>query len=356
MLFWEMGSLLTLLILLKLSRGAVVRQKLRRYDYLSGEFFALDPDDVENLSSVTSRLQSVSATMDGLSVGKRLSAIRGAMDSFFADVKIASDINQIDANGVSAEWVLTGNIDPQKRFLYIHGGAFCAGSPQSHRSITSRLSEVTGSAVLSIDYRLMPENDRQDAMLDCRNTYRFLLDNGPDGRTPAKTVFIGGDSAGGNLTLSLMAWLRDSGWQVPHAVVALSPLTDSTLDSPSFTDNFSSDLILKTLFKLLNRVPSFLYGLLFFLTNKISIHDPSVSPLLGDLSKMPPLLIQVSDNEMLFDDACRYANKAREAGSPVCLQRWQSMPHVFQIFHPSLRSATRALDEIAQFCQKHSAS
>ena len=68
---------------------------------------------------------------------------------------------------------------------------------------------------------------------------------------------------------------------------------------------------------------------------------------------MPPLLIQVSESEMLFDDARRYVNKAREAGSTAYLQRWESMPHVFQIFHPELRSATLAIDEVAKFCQMY---
>ncbi len=356
MLFWEIVSLGILVTLLKQSRRAALRQSLRRYDYASGEYFPIDPEDIDDLSSIISRLQSVSSSMTKLSFEKRLSAVRGAMDSFFADAQITSDVKIVDALGVQAEWVQAGNIDPRKRFLYIHGGAFCAGSPSSHRSITSRLSEITCSAVLSIDYRLMPENSRHDSMCDCRTAYQFLLDNGPDGKTPAETMFIGGDSAGGNLALSLTAWLRDSERRVPDAVVALSPLTDSNLDSPSFTQNYASDVILKTLLQLLNRIPRLLYGLFFFLLNKIPIHNPSVSPLLGDLSNMPPLLIQVSDSEMLFDDARRYVNKATEAGSPVKLQQWQAMPHVFQIFHPDLRSATRALDEIAKFCQTHSSS
>ena len=354
MLLWVLGSFAILFLLLRQSRDGGIRQTLRRYDYSSGAVFALDSDDARNLSSIVARLQTVSASMNGLSFEKRLNAVRVVMNSFFADIEVTSDRIPVNLDGLPAEWVLARRIDARKRFLYIHGGAFCAGSPNSHRSITSRLSEAIGCAVLAIDYRLMPENSRQDAMLDCRAAYQFLLDNGPDGSNPADAIFIGGDSAGGNLTLSLTAWLRDAGSQMPNAVIALSPLTDSTLDSPSFRNNYRSDVILKTLFRLLNRVPRALYGSFFFLANKISVSNPSVSPLLGDLSKMPPLLIQVSESEMLFDDARRYVNKAREAGSPAYLQRWESMPHVFQIFHPHLRSATLALDEVAKFCQTHS--
>ena len=151
MLFWEIVSLGILVTLLKQSRRAALRQSLRRYDYASGEYFPIDPEDIDDLSSIISRLQSVSSSMTKLSFEKRLSAVRGAMDSFFADAQITSDVKIVDALGVQAEWVQAGNIDPRKRFLYIHGGAFCAGSPSSHRSITSRLSEITCSAVLSTE-------------------------------------------------------------------------------------------------------------------------------------------------------------------------------------------------------------
>jgi acetyl esterase/lipase len=104
---------------------------------------------------------------------------------------------------------------------HIHGGAF-DGRPKSHRRLTTKFSEITGGAVLAIDYRLMPENRRMDGIGDCRTAYRWLLENGPDGRSPATKVWVAGDSAGGNLTLSLIAWVRDAGLRPPDAGCAFA--------------------------------------------------------------------------------------------------------------------------------------
>ena len=91
--------------------------------------------------------------------------------------------------------------------------------------------------MLAIDYRLMPEHPRRAGIEDCRTAYRWMLEHGPDGAAPAQAVFVAGDSAGGNLTLSLIAWVRDQGLRAPDAAVALSPLTDATLASPSLRTN-----------------------------------------------------------------------------------------------------------------------
>ncbi len=128
-----------------------------------------------------------------------------------------------NAGGVPAEWVIAPGADSDRRVLYIHGGGFVTGSPQSHRTITSKFSEVSGCAVLAIDYRLMPEHHHSDCVEDCRTAYRWILGNGPDGAGEIRQLFIGGDSAGGNLCLSLIAWIRDKKLRAPEAAVALSP-------------------------------------------------------------------------------------------------------------------------------------
>jgi len=74
-----------------------------------------------------------------------------------------------------------------------------------------------------------------------------------------------------------------------------------------------------------------------------------LSPIMADLHKLPPMLIQVGKDEMLFDDSVRYAEKARRAGGNVTLQSWSHVPHVFQIFDHMLPEANDALDEVAAF-------
>jgi acetyl esterase/lipase len=125
--------------------------------------------------------------------------------------KIDSEVRPVDVDGVRAEWVIAPNVIPGHRLLYIHGGAYVMGSPKSHRPIASRFSEATKAAVLSIDYRLMPESKRIDGVEDCRNAYQWIMENGPDGPSQVRKLIVAGDSSGGNMVLSIIAWARDQG-------------------------------------------------------------------------------------------------------------------------------------------------
>jgi acetyl esterase/lipase len=233
--------------------------------------------------------------------------------------------------------------------LYIHGGAFIAGSPNSHRSVTSRYSEIANAAVLAIDYRLMPENQRREGIEDCKTAYRWILENGPDGPAPPATLFMGGDSAGGNLSLVMAAWARDENLRAADAVTALSPLTDSTYSGSSIRENLPTDAMLGPLFGALIKIPKPVLSWIFVIENRIRPSDPVVSPVFGELSGLPPTLLQVSEAEMLFDDSRRYVNKARAAGSPVRLQSWAGLLHVWQIFQPEVPEAREAFDRLGEF-------
>ncbi len=303
----------------------------------------------EQSKGVLRQLGELRAKLDGAPRTGRLRALRQAMDEAFGARQLDVRIEPVDADGVRGEWVLAPHADSTRRTLYIHGGAFFVGSPRSHRTLTSRIAQLTGGAVLALDYRLMPEHRRLAGVEDCRTAYRWLLDNGPDGAQPASSVFVGGDSAGGNLTLSLIAWVRDHGLRAPDAAFAFSPATDATFGSPSLKANRATDVMLGPMLGGLTKVPSavLLWG--SFYGARMSPRNPVVSPLLGKLSGLPPLLVQASRSEMLLDDARRYVNKARAAGSPVRLQTWGDMVHVWQIFSPELPEAEQALGELGKF-------
>ncbi len=321
---------------------------LSAFDRPAGERFGADgPSD--ELRAVVASLDRVRELLRGVPRRERLAVLRRHLDELFAGRTFDVRITPVDAGGVRGEWVVAPGADPSRRMLYVHGGAFMMGSPRSHRTLTSRLAQLTGGAVFAVDYRLMPEHPRRAGIDDCRRAYRWLLDHGPDGAGPASAVFVGGDSAGGNLALSLLQWVRDTGLRAPDAAVALSPLTDATLASPSLRRNVRTDPMLGPLFGALARVPSTLLLWSSWRRTGIKPCDPVVSPLRGDLSRLPPTLLQVSDAEMLFDDSQRYANRAQAAGSPVRLQRWAHMVHVWQIFDPELPEARAALDEIGRF-------
>jgi acetyl esterase/lipase len=287
----------------------------------------------------------------GLSRQQRLVFMRKYLDDMGRRKAWNSEFKPVNAGGVSAEWVLADGANSSKRVLYIHGGAFIAGSPLSHRSITSRFSGISGAAVLAIDYRLMPEHSRRAGIEDCRNAYRWILDNGPQGPEPVSQLVIGGDSAGGNLTLSLAGWVRDEGLRPADAVVALSPTVDATFTSPSIAANVKTDVMLGPLFSVILKIPAPIRRWLFVIENRMNPANPLVSPIFGDLAGLPPTLIQVSEAEMLLDDARRYVNKARAHGTHAQVQSWGHMMHVWQIYYPEVREASEAWEEIRKFLQ-----
>ena len=299
--------------------------------------------------TVIASLGGIATTVRNTPRRQHLGLLRSYMDSFSAERRFDAQFIPVDAGGVPAEWVLAPGANGARRTLYIHGGAWIMGSPLSHRAITSKFSEITGGAVLAIDYRLMPEHSRMAGIEDCRVAYRWMLEHGPAEVAPANAVFVAGDSAGGNLTLSLVAWVRDQRLRAPDAAVALSPATDGTLGSPSLRSNIPTDAMLGPLFGPLARVPRSALLWLAWLRHRIRPNHPLVSPIFGDLSGLPPLLIHASEAEMLLDDTLRYANKASAAGSPVTVQTWAHMVHVWHIFDPDLTEARQAFAEIAEF-------
>lgn len=357
------GAILVGLVLALLA-FMFTRDSLSKYDLPEGRRFS--PADATAVAAsaaavkaLNKRLRGASGPLEKMPWKQRILAMRETMDSFFSSSDIASQIIPVDAAGVPAEWVVAPGADGSRRFLYIHGGAFMAGSPKGYRVLTDKLSAITNSAVLAIDYRLMPENTRLACVEDCRTAYDWMLENGPQGPDAdtlefPTAVFVAGDSAGGNLTLVLLAWARDNQRRAPNAALALSPVTDSRYTSPSIRGNLNSDVILKPLAKRLAWVPGFMIGLAARFMAGHRASDPVVSPLLGDLAGLPPLLVLASDCEILRDDGRRYVNKAVEAGTDATLMLWDNVPHVWPIFYPDLPEAAEALEQVDGFFKRHS--
>ena len=270
------------------------------------------------------------------------------------NVEFRSDTLTLNGREISGAWTLFPNSDPNKRLLYMHGGAFTVGSDISHRPLTVQLARRTGMAVFAPNYRLMPENSRMDTIEDARAAYHWILENGPDGAAPAEKLALAGDSAGGNLVLMLANWARANADRQPDAVVAFSPTTDATLSSPSMRANLATDHMLRPMLKPILKMPK------LFLLPAMQHHygmspsDPDQSPAYDDLSNLPPTLIQASSTEVLADDSVRFATKAQAAGSPITLQMWGGgLPHVWPMFDEYISEAGATLDESQAFLTKH---
>ena len=258
-------------------------------------------------------------------------------------------------NGVTLDgaWTLVDGADLDKRILYLHGGAMTVGSDISHRPLTYNIAKRTGCAVFAVNYRLMPENPRQATIDDSRAAYRWILENGPEGKGAAQAIGVAGDSAGGNLALMVSHWTKSAGLRRPDAVVALSANADATASSPSMKENLGKDLMLTPLLKDVLKLPRpfLLWGMRKALG--LNPSHPDVSPIFADLSDLPPTLLQASASEMLYDDSVRYAAKAKAQGSDVVFQSWNNLPHVWQIFDDYVKEAHHALDEIGVFFIKN---
>lgn len=237
-------------------------------------------------------------------------------------------------NGVPCEWQ-HADTGQGKVMLYLHGGAFMIGSPATHRAITAGLAVRGGMSVCVPDYRLAPEHPYPAAPEDCLAVYQGLLDMG----YPSSQISIGGDSAGGNLALVTALRARDLGLPLPAALVCFSPVTDFSSEAIHMPPAGDPLINLKWLAQAREA----------YCPAPLDTHMPGVSPLNDDLQGLPPLLLQVGEDEVLRNDSLRFAERAREAGVEVRLQRYAGLWHVFQAHAGMLKVADLALDRVVDF-------
>jgi len=255
------------------------------------------------------------------------------LKSFMTDVKIEN----VDLDGVPAEWQIVPGAMEDKIILYFHGGGYIMGSPNVTRMISVRLAKVTKARILSIDYRLAPEHPYPQGIEDCISSYKWLLSNGFD----SKNIIISGDSAGGYFTLMTLVNLRDESIPLPAGAIIFSSATDLASTSESTIKNSPTDPILADL------------GVFWWIECYLAGADPlspEVSPLYADLTNLPPILAQVSTSEMLYDEARLFIEKAKKAGVDATLQTWDDTIHEFQNY--DLPESTEALDKARIFFEK----
>ena len=239
---------------------------------------------------------------------------------------------------VRGEWHEPLDAIPGRCLLYLHGGGYLFGSPRTYRVFTTRLAQLSGGALFSLDYRLAPEAPFPAAVEDALVTYRWLLQ-----RYPASAIVLAGDSAGGGLALALLHALKDAGLPLPAGATLLSPYTDLLATGASLELNSVSCVMFDA--TAIRRAAA------IYLAGQDGA-APLASPLYGDLAGFPPLHIQVSDSEVLRDDSLRLAERLDQAGVEVQLDIWRGQPHVWPIFYPLLPEAARSLDAMAAFARR----
>jgi epsilon-lactone hydrolase len=250
------------------------------------------------------------------------------------DVKI----EKVSVGGINGEWVVPKNVDSSRTLYYIHGGGFYAGSLNTHRTAVARFASALGIRAFHIDYSLAPERPFPAAVENCVLVYKWLLESG----VPATSILIGGESAGGTLTLNALIACRDQGIELPVGAFCLSPLTDFEFASESMINQAEDELFYT--FEELEWVRQIYAG-------GQNSKDPSLSPIYANLKGLPPLLIHATDNEMLLDDAVRLNIKAQTDGVNTELKVWNGLFHGFHLL-PFLPESKTALQEIAEFSKR----
>jgi monoterpene epsilon-lactone hydrolase len=244
-------------------------------------------------------------------------------------------IERIREDGVRGEWV-----SPERAeggvILYFHGGGYVACSAATDRPITAGLARLTGRRVFSLDYRLAPEHRFPAALDDAVAAYRWLLDRG----VAPHALALAGTSAGGGLVLCTLLRLRDDGLPLPASAVCFSPWTDlaGTGESLHLNDGRCPTFRPKN-------IPAFARIYL----GETSPFAPYASPVFADLGKLPPLLLQVSSNELLLDDARRVHDKVQRSGGVSRLEVFDDLFHAWPMLDGFMPEARVALQHTARF-------
>ena len=325
-----------------------------QFDSPVGQQFSAHPEDTQATEQFMTKIKAVrQQIVSNRSLKKGLAIGREFADNLSSELQTDCEFRVIDANGVTCEWAIAPGVTSDRRVLFLHGGAFALGSPKGHRIFAHELSLRANAAVLSVDYRMLPEHRRIAASLDAQTAYQWILDNGPDGPSSVAWLLVAGDSAGGNLALMLSGWSKANAARKPNAVIGFSPSLDTTLTAPSFTKNLATDPILGEGIGLLKRAPQWIANWVGLVLMRNNPANKIISPLFGELDELAPTLIQASNSEVLVGDAIRYTNKAQAAGSNVSLQLWPEQIHDWQLFNRGHGSANQAWEEVSKFIQKH---
>lgn len=257
-----------------------------------------------------------------------------AIGSILGNTK-AINYREINIEGMYAEWVSVNRAHMKKYvILHCHGGGYSTGSSLYARTLTSKLAESASVDVLCFDYRLAPEHPYPAATEDAMKAWNYLMLMGYG----AENVILSGDSAGGNLALSLVLKLKEERRMLPGGIVLMSPWTDLTSSGKSFQTKAELDPVLDS---------AYIDRMIGAYAEGQDLKNPYISPLFGNFEGFPPTYIQVGENEILLSDSLRLYQILSDAAVSVKIDTYSGMWHVFQM--SPMKAAREAMDKCAEF-------
>jgi len=243
--------------------------------------------------------------------------------------------------GVSGWWCRPAEAPKGAVILYFHGGGYVVGASQAYRHFAGQVAVRAKVATFVADYRLAPEHPFPAAVDDAQAIYDGLVAEG------FTSIALAGDSAGGGLALVLhsqaAAKARAGSGPVPKGAAVMSPWTDLALAGESMVTRAKADPL---------STPAQLAAMAGLYLAGRDPHDPLASPLYGDLAGLPPVRIDVGEDDVLLDDSVRYGERFEREGGAIQVHTWQGMPHVFPSNIALLKAAKEALDDIGDFLNR----
>ena len=266
--------------------------------------------------------------------------LRKIMDERNQQIQIPKGIQweRVFPEGVASEWIVPPNAHQDSVLLFLHGGGGVLGLYNFDRLLASHITLACDIRALMPNYRLAPEYPFPSGLNDCVAVYSWLLSQN---YLPQRIV-IAGDSMGGMLTICVLLALHQKDLPLPRAAVCISPNTDPTCRGKTMHTNAFKDAGLS---------PKFARTLMRLYVNDHDLNDPLLAPLGADLNILPPILIQAGGDEILLDDAVRFAERAKAAGTNAMLEIWPHMWHVWHTCYPAIPEAGQAIEHISQFVQ-----
>ncbi|HZD93436.1 MAG TPA: alpha/beta hydrolase, partial [Candidatus Sulfotelmatobacter sp.] len=255
--------------------------------------------------------------------------------SFLVSIEVGYE--RVENTDLCGEWVIPdANYYDDKVLLYLHGGGYVSCTPQTHRPITSALARLLHRRVFVLDYRLAPESPFPAAVDDAARAFIWLTELG----FKPQNIAVAGDSSGGGLTMALLVRLRAQQQPLPACAACLSPWVDLTGEW-NYGNAESCAMF----------CPEDISSFAELYLSGVSPRTSEASPVFADLKGLPPLLIQASNTELLYDEAVRLHEKAVRNGVDSTLRCYAGLPHVWQMFTFLMPEAGAALREIAAFVE-----
>ncbi|MEH6519379.1 MAG: alpha/beta hydrolase [Halioglobus sp.] len=295
----------------------------------------------EEMKSIRALL-AASGGASGLTIEQRRAAMQGMTDTL--PVPANTEVRTV-TEPAPGDWLTVPESRPDRTILYLHGGAYIAGSPSTHTSLVSAICTASNARAFVAKYRLAPEHPFPAAVDDAVAAYAALLESTEMvefGDRAANHIVVAGDSAGGGLTVAMLVRARELGMPMPASAVCMSPWADLSCSGIGYETRAKSDPITDG---------SNILSLANIYLNGAANDTPLASPVYADLSGLPPMLIQAGGDEVLVGDAFLLEARAHQVGVSATLEVWADMVHVWHAFHPMLSEARDAIAGIGRYLE-----